>query len=105
MSKESKENNEETIFKAAIKLKTSAEKIAYIKKACGKDKELLKRVASLLKAHSTKDDLLDVLMPNLVVSPNDSPLKEGPGTVIDRYKLLENLIEYHCCVYSSCSFQ
>jgi len=93
MSKESKENNEETIFKAAIKLKTSAEKIAYIKKACGNDKQLLKRVASLLKAHSTKDDLLDVLMPNSVVSPNDSPLKEGPGTVIDRYKLLEKIGE------------
>ena len=88
-----KQKNEEAIFKAAIKLKTSAERIAYIKKACGNDKELLRRVNSLLKAHSTKNNLLNDLIPDEGITLDESPISETPGTVIGRYKLLEQIGE------------
>jgi serine/threonine protein kinase len=85
--------DEETIFKAAARLKTPAEQIAYIKNACGDDSMLLARVASLLQVHSSKNNLLDFLIPDPDVTLDDSPISEGPGTVIGRYKLLEKIGE------------
>jgi WD40 repeat protein/serine/threonine protein kinase len=91
MSAERKD--EEAIFKAAIKLKTPAEREAYLKGACGNNAELLSRLEVLLKAHDEAGDFLEVppFDPNATL--NDSPLSEGPGTVIGRYKLLEKIGE------------
>ncbi|MHC4676327.1 MAG: serine/threonine-protein kinase, partial [Planctomycetota bacterium] len=88
-----KHKNEEAIFKAAIKLKTSAERIAYIKELCGDDSELLARISSLLKVHNNKNNLLDVLIPDIGITLDDSPISEAPGTVIGKYKLLEQIGE------------
>ena len=41
--------DEEAIFKAAFKLKSPTEQKAYLKKACGSDRELLARIKALLK--------------------------------------------------------
>ena len=43
--------DEESIFKAAIKITSSAERMAYLKRACGNDVDLLVRVEALLKAY------------------------------------------------------
>ncbi|MHC4557384.1 MAG: protein kinase domain-containing protein [Planctomycetota bacterium] len=88
-----KQKNEEAIFKAAVKLKTSAERMAYIKDVCGDDSGLLARVTSLLKVHDTRNNVLDVLLPDVDVTLDSSPISEGPGTVIGRYKLLEQIGE------------
>ena len=88
-----KKKNEEAIFKAAIKLKTSAERMAYVKDACGDDSELLARITSLLKVHNAKDNVLDALIDDIDVTLDSSPISEGPGTVIGRYKLLEQIGE------------
>ncbi|MHC4543178.1 MAG: protein kinase domain-containing protein [Planctomycetota bacterium] len=88
-----KQKNEEAIFKAAVKLKTSDERMAYVKDVCGDDSGLLARVTSLLKVHSSKNNLLDVLIPDIVATLDSPPISEGPGTVIGRYKLLEQIGE------------
>jgi serine/threonine protein kinase/Flp pilus assembly protein TadD len=88
-----KHKNEEAIFKAAIKLKTSAERIAYVKDACSDDSELLARITSLLKAHDDKNSVLDAFIDDMGVTLDSSPISEGPGTVIGRYKLLEQIGE------------
>ncbi|MHC4109998.1 MAG: protein kinase domain-containing protein [Planctomycetota bacterium] len=88
-----KKKNEEAIFKAAVKLKTSAERMAYVKEVCGDDSGLLARVTSLLKVHSSKNKVLDALIPDIDVTLDSSPISEGPGTVIGRYKLLEQIGE------------
>jgi WD40 repeat protein len=91
MSAESKD--EEVIFKKAIKLKTSAERESYIKKVCGEDTKLLYRLKILLKAHEQAEGFLESPPHAVNVTLDDSPLTEGPGTVIGRYKLLEKIGE------------
>ncbi|MHC4426413.1 MAG: protein kinase domain-containing protein [Planctomycetota bacterium] len=87
MSTENKD--EEAIFYAALKLKSQAERNAYIKAACGNDINLLNRVEALLKAHDAQDSFLEApaIGPDATL---DEPLSiEGPGTKIGRYELLE----------------
>ena len=85
--------DEEAIFKAAFKLKSSTEQMAYLKKACGGDHELLARVEALLKAHQEAGDFLEAPVLDPVATLDDSPLTEIPGMVIGRYKLLEKIGE------------
>jgi WD40 repeat protein/serine/threonine protein kinase/tetratricopeptide (TPR) repeat protein len=85
--------DEEAIFKAAIKLKTPAERDAYLKGACGNNAELLSRLEVLLKAHDEAGDFLEIPPFDSDATLNDFPLSEGPGTVIGRYKLLEKIGE------------
>ncbi len=84
--------DEETIYNAAAAM-PPAERIAYLKGACGDDTDLLARVEALLKAREVDDDFLKapVLDPDMTL--NNSPISEGPGTVIGRYKLLEQIGE------------
>jgi len=85
--------DERAIFKAALKKKHLTERAAYIKKACGSDSELLARVEALLKAHDEAGDFLEAPVLDPVATLEDSPLTEGPGTIIGRYKLLEKIGE------------
>jgi serine/threonine protein kinase len=91
MSAEQKD--EEAIFKSAIKLKTSVEREAYLKGACSGDAKLLHRLEILLKAHEQADDFLDSPPFGANITLDSSPISEGPGTVIGRYKLLERIGE------------
>jgi len=88
-----KNKDEEAIFKAAVKLKTPAERIAYVKDACGNDSDLLARITSLIKVHDSKNSIIDVLIAEPDVTLDDIPVSEAPGTVIGRYKLLEKIGE------------
>ncbi len=84
--------DEENIYYAAVAM-PPAERTAFIKGACGDDTDLLARVEALLKAREVDDDFLKdpVLDPEITL--DTSPLSEGPGTVIGRYKLLEQIGE------------
>jgi serine/threonine protein kinase/dipeptidyl aminopeptidase/acylaminoacyl peptidase len=88
-----KNKDEEAIFKAAVKLKTPAERCAYVKDACGNDSDLLARITSLIEVHDSKNSIIDVLITESDVTLEDLPISEGPGTVIGRYKLLEKIGE------------
>ncbi len=86
------EQNEETIFSAAIGVEDPAERQAYVARACGDDTSLRANVEALLRAHDS-ECLLDIpLSGQETVEPNVR-LSEGPGTVIGRYKLLEKIGE------------
>ena len=83
---------EKEIFLAAIEKATPEERIAYLDGACGKDALLRRRVEDLLAKHFQRDSF----MKEPAVDGSGTvvlPLSESPGTVIDRYKLLEKLGE------------
>jgi hypothetical protein len=87
------QNDEKSIFKEALKLKTAAERKDYVDKACTNDPILKARIFALLDAHEDKGDFLEALLDEPVVMLDDQELKEKPGTVIGRYKLLEKIGE------------
>ncbi|UCE46966.1 MAG: protein kinase, partial [Phycisphaerales bacterium] len=87
MSTEHKD--EEAIFYAALKMKSQAERNAYIKAACGNNIDLMNRIEALLKAHDAEDSFLDVPAVDPNATLEESPSIEGPGTRIGRYEVLE----------------
>ena len=86
------DRNEETIFDAAVRLKSPAERDAYLSEACSGDDELRSAVGELLKHHEV-ESFLDVPPVDSDITLDDSPISEAPGTVIDKYKLLERIGE------------
>lgn len=88
-----KHKDERAIFKAAFKMTSQTERAAYLKQACGSDVELLARIEALLKAYEEAGDFLEVPAFGADVTLDTSPLTEGPGTIIGRYKLLEQIGE------------
>jgi len=83
----------EAIYNAAIKKASEVERSAYLDGACGDDNVLRNRIEALFKAHEQAGDFLEVPEAGLGVTLGDSPLTEGSGTTVDRYKLLEKIGE------------
>jgi serine/threonine protein kinase len=81
--------DERVVFKAALKIKSPTERVAYLKKVCGSDAELLARVEALLKAHDEAGSFLEVPAIDPNATAEESLPIEGPGTKIGRYELLE----------------
>jgi len=77
----------------ASELKTLAEQTAYLEKVCATDPALKERIAALLKAHAHEGDFLESVLDAPSVSLGDLNLTEKPGTIIDKYKLLEKIGE------------
>ncbi|NIP27575.1 MAG: protein kinase [Phycisphaerae bacterium] len=80
------------IFSEALD-KKGADREAYLNEACGKDHELKAKVKALLGAHEGAGDFLVSGALGSAVTLESSPLTEGPGTTIGRYKLLEKIGE------------
>ncbi len=87
-----RKKDEEKIYYDAVAM-PPAERMAFIKGACGNDTDLLARVEALLKAREVDDDFLIDPVPDSEITLDTSPLSEEPGTVIGRYKLLEQIGE------------
>lgn len=85
--------NIKSIFYKALEKKNANELTAYLDSACGNDAELRAEVESLLKSHEKAADFLPSPDSDPMATLNDMPLTEGPGTVIGRYKLLEQIGE------------
>jgi tetratricopeptide (TPR) repeat protein/protocatechuate 3,4-dioxygenase beta subunit len=79
----------EEIFHEAIEVSDAGKRSAYLDKACGNDSELRTEVEELLRAHEAAGGFLKEPLGGVDVTFDDSPLTEGPGTKIGRYKLLE----------------
>jgi eukaryotic-like serine/threonine-protein kinase len=88
------ERLKEILAHAAYK-STPAERAAYLDVACGGDAELRRQVDTLLSAHQRAGDFLEA---PALPSMEESRLNEGPGAVIGRYKLLQQIGEGGCGV-------
>jgi eukaryotic-like serine/threonine-protein kinase len=92
-----REQQEEEIFVGASELGDAAERALYLDRACGGDQSLRTRIERLLKAQERADGYLDrhgqVPEVTALVSEARIGLAEAPGTVIGRYKLLEQIGE------------
>ncbi len=78
------------IFARAIEIDSDEERRGYVAGACGDDEELLAKVNKLLGFHDEADE--GRFMPTGEFS-HDAPIIEGPGSVIGRYKLLQQIGE------------
>jgi WD40 repeat protein/serine/threonine protein kinase len=85
--------NEQAIFVAAVGQVPPEQWEAYARAACAGDAALLARVQQLLRAHAEAGSFLDAPAPDLAVTVEEQPGREGPGTVIGPYKLLEQIGE------------
>jgi serine/threonine protein kinase len=84
--------SEEQIFNTAVQYESRLERDAYVAKACRDDQKLLAGVQALLQYHDANSFLdAPILEPDLIL--DNSPLTEGPGTIVGRYKLLERIGE------------
>jgi serine/threonine protein kinase/tetratricopeptide (TPR) repeat protein len=83
-----------SIFDAAVELATPGERAAYLDAACGRDAQLRAEVEDLLAHDGAAGSFLDLpagrARPAAAGSP---PVREGPGTVIGPYRLLEQIGE------------
>ena len=85
-------DNIETVFNTARQKDDEAQRLAYLDQACAGDLDLRRRVQELLDFddRAQASDFLTNTPPGLDV-PHLSPLSEGPGTLVGRYKLLQEL--------------
>src|ERR1039458_8149514 len=77
------------IFSEALTKASAEEREGYLASACGEDADLRRQIDVLLEAHGQSGDFLR----HNVIAPNGPPIGEGPGSVIGRYKLLQQIGE------------
>ena len=78
------------IFDEAARL-PDAERTSHLNEACGADADLRAEVDALLGAHDAAGDFLGGDLETRATPA--SALSEGPGTVVGRYKLLQQIGE------------
>jgi len=81
------------ILAEAMEKPTAEERSAYLDKVCRDAGDLRREVESLLRLEDKMGDFLESPIFDSGVTLGDSPLTEGPGTVIGPYKLLEKIGE------------
>src|SRR5262245_10669495 len=82
--------NEETLLAEAVKMQGAA-RAAFLDEHCKDDAELSNRLEGLLRAHDHPDPFLEAAAP--VMTVDEQPVSERPGTVIGPYKLIEPIGE------------
>src|SRR6266850_657936 len=87
------------IFLSAAEIVSTAERNAFLDRACAANEELRGRVEALLEAHERPESILEHAAPDVSRPPVSSGAMEqprvieGPGSVIGPYKLLEQIGE------------
>ncbi|MCI0539458.1 MAG: hypothetical protein L0Z50_29970, partial [Verrucomicrobiales bacterium] len=91
MSENVPRESEENLFERAVAISSPEERMAFLSDACGHDAELRERVERLLAAHEQAGGFIRAREQEYGSAPITlaSPLSEGPGTRIGRYKLLQ----------------
>jgi WD40 repeat protein/tetratricopeptide (TPR) repeat protein len=96
------QNREKAIFQQALEKETAEERSAFLDRQCGDDNGLRQRVEELLNSLDNAGSFLDggAVEPAAIVEALDMAvpsaggvITEGPGTVIGRYKLMEQIGE------------
>ena len=86
-------NHEKRLFERALDAGSGAERLTFLRSACGEDSALLARVQALLAAHEAAEGFLPgqpISRTTLLV------VSEKPGDRIGRYKLREKIGEGGC---------
>ena len=85
--------SEKEIFFEVVEKATAQERADCLERACGQDLVMRRRVEDLLAKHAQVDSFMR--QPAVPGAPTAEflPLSESPGTIIDRFKLLEKLGE------------
>jgi serine/threonine protein kinase/tetratricopeptide (TPR) repeat protein len=83
----------EAIFFAALEKGSPQERAAYLDEACAADPDLRRRVVKMLAAQAQAGSFLEQPARSPVVTVDEQPVRDGPGTVIGPYKLLEPIGE------------
>jgi eukaryotic-like serine/threonine-protein kinase len=78
------------IFGEALEKASPEERAAYLNAACSHDPELRQQIDALLQAHAQCLEANDFLQQNMVTS---AAIGEGPGSIIGRYKILQQIGE------------
>jgi serine/threonine protein kinase len=82
-----------TIFADALEKKAGEERTEYLDDVCGGDIDLRQKVEALLDAYDEAEDVPDGPIIDPGATLEDAVLSEQPGTIIGRYKLLEQIGE------------
>jgi hypothetical protein len=80
------------LFLKALELASPAERRAFLDAACAGDAALLAEVESLSEANARAAGFLDSPAPPFA-DTIEQPPREGPGTVVGPYKLLQEIGE------------
>jgi len=83
---------EEALFSAALELTEPGARCRFIAQACGNDAALCGRIMALLRSHEEAGNFL-AMPPDAVATLDTGHCTEQPGTIIDRYKLLQQIGE------------
>jgi WD40 repeat protein/serine/threonine protein kinase len=84
--------NADTVFAQAIEIEAPQERAAFLENACANDPELQREVEKLVHDYFRAGEFLERPAAH-IVGTVDEPVTERPGTVIDSYKLLEQIGE------------
>ena len=90
---EPKLNDIEAAFQGALEKEPGDERRRFLDSVCPEGSILRKRVEALLKTNEQADGFLESPVFDAIAGPAESPVKESPGTIIGRYKLLEKIGE------------
>ena len=85
--------SEKSLFLSAIEIDSVAERKAFLEKTCRGNDELRAEVENLLAEHERSTSLLDAPVFGASSVDREPQVAERPGTVIGRYKLLQELGE------------
>jgi hypothetical protein len=88
----------EAVFHEALELPLE-QREGFLQEACGKDAELCREVAGLLRASGVADEWLNDADCATIEVPGG--ISEGPGTVIGCYKLREKVGESVCVAWKA----
>ncbi|MDT8303616.1 MAG: serine/threonine-protein kinase [Sedimentisphaerales bacterium] len=80
-------------FLEALEKETLEDRNEYLDRICRNNADWRSELESLLKTHDEAGDFLESPIFDSRVTLDDSPVSEGPGTVVSRYKLLEKIGE------------
>src|SRR5688500_9117431 len=80
-----------SVFDHALEIESPAQRETYLSGACGDDPTLRRKVDALLAAYEQAGSFLEAGQPGLgrTVDDAEARLREAPGSVVGRYKLLQ----------------
>jgi serine/threonine protein kinase/tetratricopeptide (TPR) repeat protein len=93
--------DEQAVFEIARKIESRETRESYLAQVCGEDTALRQRVTKLLRAYQESASFLESPPPGVDddllaadgLPAGNTPILEGPGSVIGQYKLLEQIAE------------